>query len=206
MNLGKGWSFAYSGARILQKQFTFLAHCLLLSIDNYRTIIKIIILIFMILIIIDIYPFRTLVTWFSIYVFFLTSPGNNYREDDYEDNSYSNHAWNEGRGGPRGRGRGRGRGGRGRGAPGFRDRSPLGGRGELPAYMHAFMCPLDITGLFAPVNYNAVLELKFRDFMKLQREFLIIMAKKYWDVRIVMFGLLLHFFFLLFVKVPYTYK
>lgn len=133
--------------------------------------------------------------------FFLTSPGNNYREDDYEDNSYSNHAWNEGRGGPRGRGRGRGRGGRGRGAPGFRDRSPLGGRGELPAYaMHAFMCPLDFTGLLAPVNYNAVLELKFRDFMKLQREFLIIMAKKYWDVRIVMFGLLLHFFFYYLLK------
>ncbi|XP_073947019.1 nuclear receptor coactivator protein neosin [Choristoneura fumiferana] len=58
--------------------------------------------------------------------------GNNYRDDDYEDNSYSNHSWNEGRGGQRGRGRGRGRGARGRGAPGFRDRSPLGGRGDWP--------------------------------------------------------------------------
>ncbi|XP_026737866.1 nuclear receptor coactivator 5 [Trichoplusia ni] len=49
----------------------------------------------------------------------------NYRDEEYEG------GWTETRGGTRGRGamRARGRGARGRGAPGFRDRSPISGRG-----------------------------------------------------------------------------
>lgn len=78
---------------------------------------------------------------------------------------------------------GGGAGGEGAGPPGLETARLLGAEvscRRMPLHaMHAFMCPLDFTGLLAPVNYNAVLELKFRDFMKLQREFLIIMAKKY---------------------------
>ncbi|CAG9793962.1 unnamed protein product [Diatraea saccharalis] len=71
-----------------------------------------------------------------------------YGEENYEDNYNQSWEGRESTRGGRGRGapRGRGRGGRGRGGPGFRDRSPIPGRGGFDRFSHQdYSRPISVT-------------------------------------------------------------